>query len=121
MTTFVRELPFGATLLGDNRVRFRLWAPEQQQVAVEIARGETIAMRRRADGWFEAEADCNSGAQYHYRLGTGLAVPDPASRAQADDVHGASLVQQRVNKKLEGSLYEKPDSAGRSIEQLLNQ
>jgi phosphate transport system substrate-binding protein len=31
------------------------------------------------------------------------------------------LVQERVNKKLEGSLYEKPDSAGRSIEQLLNQ
>jgi phosphate transport system substrate-binding protein len=31
------------------------------------------------------------------------------------------LVQQRVNKKLEGSLYEKPENAGRSIEQLLNQ
>ena len=31
------------------------------------------------------------------------------------------LVQERVNKKLEGSLYEKPDAAGRSIEQLLNQ
>jgi phosphate transport system substrate-binding protein len=31
------------------------------------------------------------------------------------------LVQERVNKKLEGSLYEKPDSHGRSIEQLLNQ
>ena len=30
--------------------------------------------------------------RYLYRLSTGEAVPDPASRAQADDVHGPSLV-----------------------------
>ena len=49
-------------------------------------------MTRDAEGWFEAEAACGAGARYRYRLADGLAVPDPASRAQADDVHGPSLV-----------------------------
>ena len=33
-----------------------------------------------------------AGAQYRYRMPDGLAFPDPASRAQAGDVHDASLV-----------------------------
>ncbi|MCZ7153736.1 malto-oligosyltrehalose trehalohydrolase, partial [Salmonella enterica] len=32
------------------------------------------------------------GARYWFRLGDGTIVPDPASRAQAGDVHGASVV-----------------------------
>jgi maltooligosyltrehalose trehalohydrolase len=92
MTTFGHALPFGATLLGDDRTQFRLWAPAQEQVSVEINGGAPVPMRRLADGWFEAEASCGAGAQYRYRLHDGLAVPDPASRAQADDVHGPSLV-----------------------------
>ena len=46
-----------------------------------------------------------------------------ATRAGGIPLNGMlyGLVQERVNKKLEGSLYEKPESAGRSIEQLLNQ
>ena len=53
---------------------------------------EPVPMARDADGWFEAEAHCGAGTRYRYRLADGLAVPDPASRAQADDVHGPSLV-----------------------------
>ena len=49
-------------------------------------------MTRSTEGWFEADAPCGAGARYRYRLADGLAVPDPASRAQADDVHGPSLV-----------------------------
>lgn len=82
---------FGATYLGDNRTHFRLWAPSQSRVAVEID-GRQLLMMRQPDGWFEAEAHCGPGASYLYRLSTGEAVPDPASRAQADDVHGPSLV-----------------------------
>ena len=51
-----------------------------------------LPMTRGAEGWFEAEAHCGAGARYRYRLGRRAAVPDPASRAQADDVHGPSLV-----------------------------
>src|SRR3954468_18032379 len=92
MNTFVHEFPFGATLLRPNRTRFRLWAPRQEQVSVQIERRDAVPLRRSADGWHEAEAECGEGTQYRYRLQDGLAVPDPASRAQADDVHGPSLV-----------------------------
>ncbi|HKS61465.1 MAG TPA: malto-oligosyltrehalose trehalohydrolase, partial [Xanthobacteraceae bacterium] len=91
MTSFARQLPFGASLI-EGGTRFRLWAPRQQQVSVQIEGREAAPMRRLADGWFETEADCGAGTSYRYLLESGLAVPDPASRAQADDVHGPSLV-----------------------------
>lgn len=92
MSSFVRALPFGATLIAPDRTRFRLWAPSRQQVAVEIEGRAPVAMTRSGEGWFEAEAPCGAGARYRYFLADGLAVPDPAARAQADDVHGPSLV-----------------------------
>ena len=91
-TTCAWALSFGATYLGDDRTRFRLWAPNQKSVGVQIDQGAALAMASQADGWFELETACRPGASYTYRLGTGQSVPDPASRAQADDVHGPSLV-----------------------------
>jgi len=90
--TFSRALPFGAALIGANRARFRLWAPAQRDVAVEIEGLGAVPMSHSNDGWFTAEAACGAGARYRYRLDDGLRVPDPAARAQADDVHGPSLV-----------------------------
>ena len=92
MNQFVRELPFGATVLGRNQTRFRLWAPKCDAVTVEIEGHENAPMRRLDSGWFEGEAACGAGARYRYRVSPDLAVPDPAARAQADDVHGPSLV-----------------------------
>ena len=85
-------LPFGATYLGDGRTRFRLWAPNQKSVDVQIDQSAPLPMASAADGWFELETACRPGASYTYRLGTGQSAPDPASRAQAEDVHGPSLV-----------------------------
>jgi malto-oligosyltrehalose trehalohydrolase len=92
MTAFVRDLPFGATLLGEGRTRFRLWAPAQQSVSVEIDGGKAWPMQRRSGGWFDSEVACGAGTRYRYQLGSDLAVPDPASRAQSDDVRGPSIV-----------------------------
>ncbi len=92
MSGFARDLPFGATLIAPDLTRFRLWAPSQHEVAVEIEGQAAVAMTRSPEGWFETEAACGAGARYRYHLADGLAVPDPASRAQADDVHGPSLV-----------------------------
>lgn len=92
MSTFARDLPFGATLIDATHTRFRLWAPEQTHVSVQIEGADQVPMQRRDGGWFEAEASCGAGAAYRYHLSSDLAVPDPASRAQADDVHGPSLV-----------------------------
>jgi maltooligosyltrehalose trehalohydrolase len=91
-TGFIRALPFGATLRNPELTSFRLWAPAQQSVALEVEGRDAVPMTRQAEGWFEAEAGCGAGARYRYRLGSGQEVPDPAARAQAGDVHGPSLV-----------------------------
>jgi maltooligosyltrehalose trehalohydrolase len=88
---FRRLLPFGATLLEPKRTRFRLCAPALRAVAVEIDDSPPIAMTAR-DSWFEIEARCGAGSRYRYVLASGERVPDPASRAQAGDVHDASIV-----------------------------
>src|SRR5262249_54366975 len=92
MTVFSRPLPFGATLLGSGGTRFRLWAPAQRAVAVDADGFDPMPMISSDDGWFTAESPCGAGTRYRYRLNDGRLVPDPASHAQAGDVHGPSLV-----------------------------
>src|SRR3984885_3864494 len=86
-------LPFGAGILDDGQTRFRFWAPAQETVSVAVECGPIVPMARSPDGWFEATAVCPAGTRYRYRLADGTMVPDPASRAQAPDVHDASIVQ----------------------------
>jgi maltooligosyltrehalose trehalohydrolase len=92
MTAFAQPLDFGATLLAPDRTRFRLWAPACEAVTLEIEGRAPAAMSPAGDGWFESEADCGAAARYRYRVRPDLAVPDPAARAQAGGVHGASVV-----------------------------
>jgi malto-oligosyltrehalose trehalohydrolase len=92
MTRSEWRLPFGANVIDHNRTQFRLWAPAQSEVSLKIDGRASLPMTPRNAGWFEVEADCGAGARYRYILQDGTAVPDPASRAQDGDVHGASIV-----------------------------
>jgi malto-oligosyltrehalose trehalohydrolase len=89
---YAYPLPFGAALIDDSRTRFRLWAPDRRAVSVEIEGLSPIAMRRDNEGMFECDVYCGAGTRYRYRINNDLAVPDPASRIQAGDVHDASVV-----------------------------
>lgn len=73
-------------------VTFHLWAPDRDAVALEVEGRDAVPMARGEDGWFTADAPVGAGARYRFRLDDGLAVPDPASRAQAGGVHGWSVV-----------------------------
>jgi maltooligosyltrehalose trehalohydrolase len=86
------QATFGAQLIAPERTRFRLWAPSKEKVTLEIEGKAPIAMNAMGGGWFETEADCGAGARYRFRVADDLAVPDPASRLQAGDVHDASIV-----------------------------
>jgi maltooligosyltrehalose trehalohydrolase len=86
------RLPFGANVSERNRTRFRLWAPAQSKVGLAIEGRAPLPMRPCDTGWFEVEADCGPGTRYRYILQDGTAIPDPASRAQDGDIHGASIV-----------------------------
>jgi len=84
--------PHGAIMLDAQHTRFALWAPDAFYVSVELENGKSIAMLPQADGWFETEVKCPAGTRYRYNIDGEMDVPDPASRAQASDVHGWSLV-----------------------------
>ncbi|WP_017528435.1 malto-oligosyltrehalose trehalohydrolase [Pseudomonas fluorescens] len=84
--------PHGAIMLDAQHTRFALWAPDAFYVSVELEDGNSIAMLPQADGWFEVEIKCPAGTRYRYNIDGERDVPDPASRAQASDVHGWSLV-----------------------------
>jgi maltooligosyltrehalose trehalohydrolase len=94
MSRFAHEMPFGATILPGGGVRFRLWAPAQMRVGLVLGEaGIALPMERSAGGWFEhTAANAAPGTPYAFQLADGLCVPDPASRAQARDVHGPSVV-----------------------------
>jgi maltooligosyltrehalose trehalohydrolase len=82
----------GAQLLEAGRTRFCLWAPDAQTVDVAIDGGACRSMQAEAAGWFCGEIACGAGTRYRYCIDGELHVPDPASRAQAGDVHTPSLV-----------------------------
>ncbi len=83
---------FGATLLAHDQTKFRFWAPSLSTVSVEVEGMPPVPMQTVGQGWFEAVVACGAGARYQYRVSPDLLVPDPASRAQAGDVHDPSLV-----------------------------
>lgn len=89
------HMPFGAEPYS-NGVRFRLWAPAANHVELSLEENSDrrlVPMLAVDEGWFEhREPGVNAGCRYRYRIDRGLEVPDPASRYQADDVHGASMV-----------------------------
>ena len=77
----------------EEGVRFRLWAPSQETISLQVSEtGDEIPMQATGDGWFEVETDhVGEGGAYQFILSDGFTVPDPAARAQADDVHGPSV------------------------------
>ncbi len=93
MTAWPEPYTHGALPLPDGRTRFRLWAPTAATgLALLIDGRDPIPLQPDADGYAQTDVDCPPGTRYRYRIGDGLTVPDPASRLQDGDVHGASIV-----------------------------
>jgi maltooligosyltrehalose trehalohydrolase len=76
----------------EGGVRFRVWAPKMQRVAVRTA-GRDRALGALGGGWFEGEIPgAGDGTRYALVLDGARVRPDPASRRQPDGVHEASQV-----------------------------
>jgi maltooligosyltrehalose trehalohydrolase len=92
----LHPMPFGTLPTDGGAARFRLWAPGAHQVELirsggGVHRGN-YPMHALPEGWFECELPCvDSHTAYAFRIDQHLVVPDPASRANGDDVHGPSL------------------------------
>ena len=90
----VHRMPWGAAVLEEGGVQFRIFAPAAKHVLLRIdGEGEPLAMARTAAGWHERSvATAGHGTRYEFLLPDGTAVADPASRYQPDDVNGPSEV-----------------------------
>jgi malto-oligosyltrehalose trehalohydrolase len=87
-------MPFGAQLLDQGGVRFRLWAPNARTVDLLLEDGRgALTLDALGDGWFELVTDrAGHGSRYRYRIDETHLVPDPASRYNPEDVDGPSQV-----------------------------
>ncbi|WP_456268027.1 malto-oligosyltrehalose trehalohydrolase [Kushneria sp. AK178] len=94
---FSSDCHYGATVLDGQRSRFTFWAPGVETVTLELSRSpgeapERLPMEKNSDGDFTLDIACPPGAHYRYRISDELTVPDPAARAQHEDVTGPSVV-----------------------------
>lgn len=89
------QMPFGSRIIDENNVEFNFWAPDAQEVSLVLYKQtETVQfpMDKEADGFYKLTVDAKIGAKYAFKLPNGLIVPDPVSKFQFNDVHGASVV-----------------------------
>jgi maltooligosyltrehalose trehalohydrolase len=90
-------MPFGAQVLPDGRVRFRLWAPAARRVELVLespaGSARILPLETLADGWLErVTGEARAGSRYRYRIDGEALVPDPASRRNPQGVHAPSEV-----------------------------
>lgn len=90
------RMPFGASIDSRGQVHFKLWAPDATEVGLNLGMDGEVsrrAMRGTGGGWFGISlADVAPGSRYTFSIDGRLDVPDPASRFNPEDVHGASEV-----------------------------
>jgi maltooligosyltrehalose trehalohydrolase len=92
----MHDMPFGAAPRGEGVYHFRFWAPGEPRVVLETG-SVTAQMQRHANGSHVCTVPAKAGEQYRFRLSDDVLVPDPASRFNPEDVHGASeLVDPRA-------------------------
>lgn len=101
-THALHALPAGGTLLANDLVEFRIWAPHAESVSVVLRENEDSPPQEHAlqaegsTGYFRCRVAGLAGTRYRYRIrnrdGEELLVPDPYARSQTLDVHGESVV-----------------------------
>ncbi|MFA9441195.1 malto-oligosyltrehalose trehalohydrolase [Uliginosibacterium sp. sgz301328] len=91
-------MPFGAQPQDEGGTLFRLWAPAAAAVELVLEQGQgahhhehLLRMQASDDGWYSLYvAEAGGGDCYGFRIDGDIRVPDPVSRFNPVDVHGAS-------------------------------
>jgi malto-oligosyltrehalose trehalohydrolase len=89
-------MPFGSEVRPAG-VLFQLWAPGATVVELALEQDNYapafFPMIDNGDGWYRLFSSlAGTGSRYRFRIDRTLLVPDPASRCQAEDIHGPSVV-----------------------------
>src|SRR3972149_205637 len=88
----------GATLLGNGRCRFLVWAPNAKYLELKLLdpAERLLPMQPRDRGYYELTVEgVERGTRYFSRIDRERDRPDPVSRFQPDGVHAASAVVDR--------------------------
>jgi len=87
---------FGAELIRDGGVNFRIWAPDASTARLIVTIDEKSAehpANKLEGGWYECfVGEATAGVRYQWKLNDNLVVPDPASRSNPDGPHEPSEV-----------------------------
>jgi len=86
------RLSYGATPLGDQGVRFRVWAPDVSSLSLQLSNRPPLAMHRDGEDFDLVVPDAAPGDTYSFLFEDGRVRPDPVSRLQLEGVHGPSRV-----------------------------
>ena len=86
--------PAVGSRLTHDHCTFTVWAPLKEKVELVLGDGKSIhSMTRDESGyWTVTLSPVPAGTEYFFRLDGGKKLPDPASRAQRQGVHGPSAV-----------------------------
>jgi maltooligosyltrehalose trehalohydrolase len=87
-----KGLSYGASPLGGEGVRFRVWAPETGSLALQLSNRSPLAMHRDREDFELLVRDAQPGDTYSFLFEDGRLRPDPVSRSQPHGVHGPSQV-----------------------------
>jgi maltooligosyltrehalose trehalohydrolase len=87
------EEPLGARPVGEDRTRFRVWAPRAKSVALRVS-GQELPLDDAGYGVYELAARARAGDDYLFLLDR-QALPDPCSRSQPEGLRGPSRVVAR--------------------------
>jgi maltooligosyltrehalose trehalohydrolase len=86
------RLSYGATPLGDQGVRFRVWAPDVSSLSLQLGQRPALAMSRDGEDFLLEVSGAKPGDTYSLLFEDGRVRPDPVSRSQPNGVHGPSQV-----------------------------
>ncbi len=75
----------------DGSIRFQLWAPAERSVGLRL-NGSDVQMTNFGDGWHHVDVWAPNGSSYSFVLKDGAVVGDPASRQQAGQLDGPSIL-----------------------------
>lgn len=95
-----------------NSVNYCVWSPDSDSITVEIrASGKTRLLslvKDQAGYHFATDPEGKPGDIYGFRRGDGPLLPDPASRFQAETVHGPAVVVDPAAYKWNDSAWKRP-------------
>lgn len=88
------KYPAVGSIAKDNACSFCVWAPLRKRLDLIIVdSNKRHSLEKDEDGYWSARIeDVTAGTEYLFQMDDGKKLPDPASRAQLQGVHGPSSV-----------------------------